>query len=210
MDMSHPIAAVVPSLDGPVLETLVGTTRPLSGRQVHQLCGTGSEAGVRNVLNRLVAHGLVHVMEAGNTYLYTLNREHLAASAVEALSRLRASLIDRLRVEVSTWSTPPASVSLFGSAARGDGDTGSDVDLLVIRRDEIAEDSEQWTEQVSLLSEHVHAWTGNHAQIYDIDKSGLADHVRTGEQIVQDWRRDAIAISGEELAQLIRCAGAVR
>ncbi|MGH3715598.1 MAG: nucleotidyltransferase domain-containing protein [Micromonosporaceae bacterium] len=210
MDMSHPVTAVIPSLDGPVLETLAGTTRPLSGRQVHRLCGVGSEAGVRNVLNRLVAHGLVDVTEAGGTHLYVLNREHLAAPAVESLSQLRAALIERLRGEVSAWRLAPAQASLFGSTARGDGDVHSDVDLLLVRADQTAEDDELWQEQVSLLAEHVRRWTGNHAQIYDIDESGLSDHIRASEEIVQDWRRDAITLTGEELSQLIRRTGAVQ
>jgi predicted nucleotidyltransferase len=204
MDVSRPIAAVVPTLDGPVLAVLAGTTRPLSGRQVHQLAATGSEAGVRKVLGRLVEQGLVHVAEAGHTLLYTLNRDHLAAPAVTLLTGLRDTLVERLRGEISGWVVAPINASLFGSMARGDGDTRSDIDLLLIRPDGVEPDEPGWQEQVATLAEHVQAWTGNHAQVYDIDEAGLRAHVQAGEAIVAEWRHDAITLHGTELARLLR------
>jgi DNA-binding transcriptional ArsR family regulator len=204
VDVSRPIAAVVPTLDGPVLEVLARTTRPLSGRQVHQLAATGSEAGVRKVLGRLVDHGLVHMAEAGRTLLYTLNREHLAAPAVALLTGLRDSLIERLRAEIAGWTVAPVHASLFGSTARGDGDTGSDIDLLLIRPDGVEPDESDWQEQVATLAEHVGTWTGNHAQVYDIDEAGLRAHVHAGEAIVDEWRRDAVTLCGTDLSRLLR------
>ena len=204
MDVSRPSSAVVPTLDGPILEVLARTTRPLSGRQIHRLTGTGSEAGIRKALTRLTEHGLVHAMQAGHAYLYTLNRAHLAAPIAEALAGLRASFLHRLRTELATWPLAPVHASLFGSAARADGDTRSDIDLLLIRPKELQIDDPCWHDQVSSLAEHVGAWTGNHAQIYDIDEAGLADHVHAGEAIVADWQRDAITLYGPDLDQLLR------
>jgi predicted nucleotidyltransferase len=204
VDVSRPIAAVVPTLDGPVLEVLARTTRPLTGRQIHRLAGTGSEAGVRKVLTRLSTHGLVHVTEAGQAFLYTLNRAHLAAPAVEALAGLRATFLARLRNDLAAWPLAPVHVSLFGSAARADGNTHSDIDLLLIRPKELDVDDPRWHDQVSALAEHVQDWTGNHAQIYELDEAELATHVHAGEAIVADWRRDAITLYGPDLTRLLR------
>lgn len=91
----------------------------LSGRQVHQLAGTGSEAGVRRVLTRLARTGLVLVHYAGNSLLYTpLNTSHLAAKAVSQLANLRTIFIGTVQLDIGSWSVPPIHASLFGSAAR--------------------------------------------------------------------------------------------
>src|SRR6266508_1038245 len=63
VDVAHPIRAVVPTLDGPVLEVLARTTRPLTGREIHRLAETGSPNGVRLALTRLSGQGLVHAEE---------------------------------------------------------------------------------------------------------------------------------------------------
>src|SRR6266436_1902633 len=121
VDLSHPWALIRSPIDMEVLRVLRGTTRPLTGREVARLVSTGSQPTVNAILRRLSAEGLVHAEEAGNAYLYTLNREHLAAPAVELLADVRTELERRLRVEIAAWDVVPVHVSIFGSAARGDG-----------------------------------------------------------------------------------------
>ena len=52
-------------------------------------------------LRRITEEGLVHAEEAGNAYLYTFNRDHLAAPAVELLADIRSELERRLRAEIA-------------------------------------------------------------------------------------------------------------
>jgi predicted nucleotidyltransferase len=209
MDLARPIAAVVPTLDAPVLQTLARTTRPLTGRDVHRLSHAGSEAGVRKVLGRLATHGLVHATRSGQAMVYVANRDHLAWPAVEALTQLRESLVKRLGAEVGSWQLPPLSAALFGSAARGDGTVSSDIDLLIVRPASITDeagdegDVEQWHRQLDDLREQVIAWTGNRCQIYELDSDELAAHVRHQERIVTEWKRDAIMIHGEPINRMV-------
>lgn len=204
MDLGRPISTVIPSLDGAVLGVLARTTRLISGRQVHRLAGTGSEAGVRLVLNRLSKTGLVHVHDAGNSLLYSLNRRHLAADAVLQLADLRQRFIAMLSEEIEKWAVQPMHASLFGSAARGDGTVESDVDLLLVRSDSQDELDMQWQEQLAMLAELIDARTGNRAQMYDVSAGGLRKHVSTGEPIVDEWRRDAITLTGLDFRALVR------
>jgi predicted nucleotidyltransferase len=171
---------------------------------VHRLSGAGSEAGVRKVLGRLETHGLVHATRSGQALVYVANRDHLAWPAVAALTRIREALLDRLRVELRSWPLKPISAALFGSAARGDGTVGSDIDVLIVRPNGMnAEvDDEQWQRQLDELREHATAWTGNQCQIYELDSDELAAHVRHGERIVAEWKRDAILIQGEPINRL--------
>lgn len=195
---------MAPSLDGPVLEVLARTTRPLSGRQIHRLAGTGSEAGVRRVLRRLADTGLVHVLETGNSLLYALNPLHLAADAVMQLTGLRGVFFDGLRAEIGEWEVRPVHASLFGSTARGDSRADSDVDILLIRSEQIAEDELRWAGQTALLSRHIVELTGNRAQLYDIDLAGLRNHIRAGESLVAAWQRDSLTLYGPEFGAVAR------
>src|SRR5713226_7111233 len=96
-----------------VLLVLRGTTRPLTGREVSRLVRTGSQPTVNASLRRLTEEGVVHAEEAGKAYLYTLNREHLAAPAVERLAGIRLELERRLRTEIAEWEIGPIHPSIF-------------------------------------------------------------------------------------------------
>jgi predicted nucleotidyltransferase len=205
VDLTRPITAVVATLDGPVLQTLARTTRPLTGRQVHQLSSTGSEAGVRRVLDRLVTQGLVHATRSGQALLYVANREHLAWPAVEKLTTLRETFLDRLRASFRSWPIKPVAAALFGSAARGDGTVDSDIDVLVVGP-QSGGGNDQWQEQLDSLREQVSAWTGNRCQIYDLNMAEFDTHVYRGESIVAEWKRDAVPLYGDTIAKLVTAA----
>lgn len=203
MDVSAPYRAVVPSLGGPVLMALARLGRPVTGRQVHQLTGSGSEAGVRKVLARLVEHGLVRASEAGSSMLYEANDAHIAWPIVMRLAGLRDELIARMSSEVSSWSPAAVSVALFGSAARGDGGVASDIDVVVVRDDD-TDSGQEWQEQVDRLRERVEEWTGNRCQLYSLSAAELERHVTAQEPIVADWRTDAVTVAGEDFRSLVR------
>src|SRR4051812_5097006 len=97
MDIRHPLSTVTPTLDGDVLVALAGVDAELTGREVHRLANRGSEHGVRKVLDRLVEEGVVTSRRAGSAKLYKLNREHLAAPAIEALAGMHRELLRRMR-----------------------------------------------------------------------------------------------------------------
>ncbi|MFG1818958.1 nucleotidyltransferase domain-containing protein [Kribbella sp. NPDC049174] len=196
MDLSQPISTVIPSLDGPVLAVLARTTEPLTGRRVQQLAGVGSEPGVRKVLQRLTSTGLVGASQAGASILYTLNRQHLAAAAVEQLTTMRQRLIDRIRAAIDDWAIPPVHASLFGSVARGDGGLDSDIDILLIHRDFPDPLPAEWAGLVGDLADQVFRWTGNHAQLYELSLAQLDEHLAADEPIVQEWSRDAVTVAG--------------
>jgi predicted nucleotidyltransferase len=203
MDLSRPWAVIRSPIDMEVLLVLHGTTRPLTGRDVARLVRAGSQPAVNTALRRLAEEGLVRAEEAGNAYLYTFNREHLGAHAVELLASIRTELERRLRAEVTDWEISPAHVSIFGSAARGDGDTSSDIDIFVVRPAGVAEDDPGWREQLEQLSDHVHNWTGNHAAISEVSAADVRRLRRERPPVVDELRRDAITLAGPAPAELL-------
>ena len=201
MDLASPISTVVPSLDGPVLLVLAAAEEGLSGRQIHKLAGAGSVAGVRLVLQRLAATGLVHGDDLGNSLLYRLNRKHLLAPIVEQLADLRRTLLNRLTDEINAWRIPPVHASVYGAIARGDGDLDSDVDLLLIRPDQHAAADPLWTAQVSHLMQTVVDLTGNAAHVFELSQSELASHLST-DAVLNDWTEPSIRLVGVPLDHL--------
>jgi hypothetical protein len=199
MDMSDPMSTVLQTLDGAVLDVLARTTAPLTGRKIHQLAAAGSETGTRNVLRRLSRTGLVTATEVGPSVQYQLNRDHLAANAVLELATLRQRLFSSIRGAIEQWQIPPTHASIFGSTARGDGGLHSDIDLLIVQSFDDAEDPPStWVDQVSDLGDQVYRWSGNHLQAYELSSVGFLRHVRAGEPIVKDWRRDAVTVYGQD------------
>lgn len=203
MDLSDPTRAVTSTLDGTVLAVLAVAGRPLTVGQVARQAVRGSEIGIRRSLDRLVEQGIVRATLMGRNLVHELNREHLAAEVAVLLAGLRTELWRRLRDELGSWPVEPLYAGVFGSAARGDGDVDSDIDLLLVhpqfareRRPDTprppspaaavetvdsavrsgieADPALQWQTQTDRLRGLVLAWTGNPLQIVDLS--------------VDDWR----------------------
>jgi predicted nucleotidyltransferase len=202
MDVSRPHAAIASGIDTDVLVLLAGTTRPLTGRRVAELVGH-SQRGVLRALDRFVEHGLVLRTAAGRALMHELNREHLAAPAVELLAGMRTTFVSRLRNTLTDWEVAPVHASLFGSAARGDGDTGSDIDLFVVRPASVDEEATGWRSQVDRLTEEVRSWTGNHVAVIEQAERDLARLRRSRPAVLEELRRDGIDLAGTPLRQLL-------
>jgi predicted nucleotidyltransferase len=204
MDLTYPIRSVSPTLEGPVLEVLARTTGSLTVGEVHRLVEIGSLNGVRLALARLVRQGVVYADERSTAIFYHANRDHLAWPSVRALAGLRGALLHRLRAEVGSWEVRPMHASLFGSAARADGNADSDVDILLVRPDGRDEDGSPWADQVDRLRELVPTWTGNRCHAFQLDTARLGEHVQVRDPLVDEWLRDAIKLDGEDLRIVLR------
>lgn len=203
MDWTDPTRAITPTLDGAVLTVLAGVTEPLTGREVHRRARRGSAMGVYRVLGRLEEQGLVVGADAAPARLYQLNRDHVAAEVAVILRDLRSRLFDRIRQDLASWQVTPVTAALFGSVARGDGGTDSDVDLLLVRPDGIADDSEPWATSVFELGQKIRRWTGNDASMLQADTAEVGDMVARRAPIVESLTQDAIDLAGTPIRELL-------
>jgi predicted nucleotidyltransferase len=203
MDVSRAYSAVAPTVEGDVLMVLAGTTQPLSGRRVARLAQRGSVAAVAKALDRLVRQGVVLRQEAPPALLYTLNRQHVAAPAVELLALIRIELLERLRQAFSTWGVPPVHASLFGSAARGDGDLDSDIDIFVVRPSDVDAEDTSWDAQLRDIGDGVLAWTGNRAGVIDFAERDIGQMRDGNPPVLQELLRDAVDLAGTPLRELL-------
>lgn len=203
MDLSHPYEVLLPRIEGRIAEVVAGTTRPLSGREVARLAAT-PRSGTWRTLTRLVDHGIVLRQEAGGgTLLYTLNRYHVAAEAVLLLSDLQGRLFERMRASLLAWNPRPVHVSVFGSAARRDGDTSSDIDLFVVRPSGVAESHKQWRSQIDTLANDVVGWSGNHLGVVDVSLAATRRLGRERPPIVAELETDAITLVGQPVREIL-------
>lgn len=205
MDWDDPTRSVIPTLDGAVLAVLAGTREGLTGREVHRRSRRGSQPAVQAALTRLEEQGVVVVERAGSSNVYVLNREHLAARVAEALAGLRSEFFRRLRSQVESWPVAPEAVSVFGSVARGEATTESDVDILVVIA---SEDDPAWDAQINDLATSVEAWTGNRASILRATLADLARLVQDERPVLGSLQADAIDVVGSIRDQLAHLGAA--
>ncbi len=192
-----------PVVDSAVLDVLARSTKPRTGREVAKLGGRSQDATQR-VLDRLVLHGLVLRRDAGRARVYELNRDHVAAEPISQLTELRSRLFQRLRGGFALWQLLPFHVSIFGSAARGDGGVNSDVDIFLVRPGDVPEDDDKWRGQVAALADQVFEWTGNHAGIAEVSESELEWLRRERPAIVESIKADGVDVFGLPARSILR------
>ncbi|MCU1493852.1 MAG: polymerase beta domain protein region [Acidimicrobiaceae bacterium] len=203
MDLSRPASAVVPSIDADVLLALARVRFPVTGRELARISGH-SQGQVQRILHRAAANGLVDLVDAGRSKLYALNREHVAAPAVLELVDLRGRLFERIRDLLADWPIPPVAAAVFGSAARGDGGPESDIDLLVVRAQDVDPDGRPWSDAIADLSNLIRRWSGNVASVIQVTPSEVAAMVARGEPILEDLRRDGVWLTSRSVLDVAR------
>jgi hypothetical protein len=110
----------------------------------------------------------------------------------------RDSPIDRLRSTLTEWSTPPTLAMLFGSVARGEATSASDLDLLIIRPRAIDADHDVWRTQLIDVERSATAWTGNDTRVVEYGEDELGGLPE--EPLLGDVLDDGIELVGTRRA----------
>ena len=190
MDLSAPTAPLLQGGASAVLGVLAGTSAGLTGRTVARLAGL-SHAGAGKILTQLVEHGMVLAEPVGAANAYRLNREHLlvgpALDMLHSLDRLETQLGET----VGVWSVSCGGCALFGSAARRDGTTRSDLDVLVLRPDTVSLDDPSWRSQLDDTASRVERWSGNRLSWVEFDLGTFTGMITNSDPLVSELRRDA-------------------
>ncbi len=191
MDLGSPVLDVAPAVRGALLQALARLEQPVTRRRLAAAAGV-APGNASAVIEELIQAGLVSETVAGRSSMVVLNRDHLAAGPVLALAGLRGELIRRLRDRLSAWPELNGAW-LFGSVARGDADSDSDVDLLIVADDLQSHDLH---ERLSRLQADVRSWTGNDLQLVEHSRSSWRTLVRAQNPLVEQIRLDGIALAG--------------
>jgi len=126
--------------------------------------------------------------------MYSANRLHVLWPAVEIAMDARQELTRRIAAFADRNAPDGVTVALYGSVARGESTSKSDIDLLIVFPDAVPLDDRD--EFVTGLRDSVQLWTGNDAQIYDLTESALTTQSTENDPIVDSWVSDGIIVFG--------------
>lgn len=201
VDFREPVQAVIPGAQGRILAVISQTSAELNLRTIARLSGV-SVAQASRVMPALVDLGLVERREAPPSALFKFVSEHVASRAVTALVDARRTLLDELKASASSLAVQPTSVIVFGSVARGDADRSSDVDLLLIRPYEVAEDDARWRASIDGWVEWVRRLTGNPVEVLEVALDDATVNLRSKKQLWSEIQRDGVVVFGPSIEDL--------
>lgn len=111
-----------------------------------------------------------------------------------------------VEVRLHTWlesATPaPVSVILFGSFTRHDGDSSSDVGVLIVRPDVVDPEGEEWEELRTSLAQHLERWCGNECQIVDLSLAEIQEAHVSEQPLVASLLAGGHCVFGSPLEEL--------
>lgn len=189
MFFNQPFGGVVPGARGAVLAALLRTGTPLSGRQIHGLVGDDHSLWtVQQALTALTRLGVVETQMVGRAGQHTINEDHVSVRALRTLLDPIAALGDVVTDAIQVARDEVSGVILFGSIARGEATSESDIDLAVIA-------SSGW-DQCSELEDAVRTRLGNDCDVLVFTASEFARSAANGEPVVLDILRDGVALIG--------------
>lgn len=191
MELHRPLATITPTLDGDVLTVLAQHDVTFTTGQMHRILTQHSEEGIRKVLRRLTGQGIVLSERIGNAFVYRFNNEHLAARHITELARLREIFLARLEDLLQKWQAPPLYAAVFGSAARGQMTDSSDIDVLLVRPDDVEDAA--WDDQVDDLAATVSRWLGNDTRVLEFTENEVTEN----EPVLEDVLREGLTVAGQ-------------
>jgi predicted nucleotidyltransferase len=184
-----------------LLRALGPLDRPVSGREAARLAGLSHRA--ITALDELAALGVVIRREAAGQHLYTFNREHVLANAIQhvfADEERRSSLIlERIRSAAAEAGALYAGV--FGSAARKEDRPGSDLDLFMVLEHEEAKDRSR--DAMAVAFEDMQEHYGVRLSPVVVALVEARRQAREESSLLQDVLRDARRVHGRPLEELL-------
>lgn len=196
MQLTFPLATLVGPGQAAALRVLARTDSGMTGRQVARVSQTAN-TGIKRALDRLELAGLVTVERGVHASSYRVNHDHVLWPALRLALDAPGELDHRIQKFIEHSGADVVSVAVFGSVARGEATDESDLDLVVVYREEVDVD-------VSVgLGSMVQRWTGNACQVFDVSLGDLTQMVAERDPLVGSWQSDARTIVGLDLRSLI-------
>lgn len=208
MDLSNPIGVITPTIDAEVLAVLAGAEASFTGLQVHQVMASKSAKAVWSSLQRLSEQGIVLKSRMGQSGVYSLNREHLAAPYILGLANLMGELLKKMTKAITHWEIKPVFAAVYGSAARGEMRLDSDIDIFIVRPDKVDADDELWVSLHTELSDSVTKWTGNDARVFELSEGEVVRGLVAKEQVLSDIREQGLRLLGDR--SILQAVGKIK
>lgn len=207
MDFRQPIEAVIPGAKGKVLAAMLGTSGELNLRAIARVAGV-SVAQASRVLPGLVELGVIARREIPPSSMFRLVPEHIATRALLDVYGARRNVFTEMGGSAREIRPQPVSVVIFGSFARGDSDTESDIDVVVVRPAGVDEEDERWLAAVETWRATMSRLAGNRVEILDFGIDEIVAKFNGRGELWRHIRRDGRVVFGQGLDQTAGRLGA--
>lgn len=191
-----------------LLRVLVSAGEPLSGREAARLARVSHLPASRS-LDELVALGVLHRQTTASQHLYTLNpQSFLMRQGLEPLYRTERERVERVFdcLRSMLRRAPDAEqvkgAWIFGSAARGQDTPESDLDLLVVVKDEPG--GHQLHAHLAAQGPEMEREFGLRLSPVVLTRERLRAMHADEHPLVRDVLREGRRVTGEDLEKLLR------
>jgi predicted nucleotidyltransferase len=204
MDFRTPVETMIPGATGRLLAALARVDTELPVSTLARVAGVG-RTRASGLVAELSSLGLVDRREIGRTTMVRLARDNAAGQLVDRLGHLQSVVVDQLRLMATELDPAPLSLLVFGSFARGEATSDSDIDVLAVRPTDV--DSDRWADAVATFATKARRLTGNPVQVLDYDLDELRRRARprakTGRAFWEALRRDSLVLAGTSVGELL-------
>jgi predicted nucleotidyltransferase len=184
MNFGEPFGGLMPGARGAVLNVLLRTGAPLTGRRIHALVSGHSLGAVQQALRDMERIGVITTETIGRAGVHRINESHEAIAPLRSL----ASPVEMLTRVVREAAPDVEAVIVFGSVARGEARADSDIDLVVIA-------PEAWDGRAD-LQQQVLERLGNDCDVLHLTREDVARAPKDREPVVAEILRDGLAVVG--------------
>lgn len=189
-----------------LLRILIQLDSPTSGREAERLARVTHRSAVK-ALGELAMVGVLKLTTTPGTHLYQINRDHDFVPPLEALFRAEAarltSLADEVRNALRELNLEQriSSVTVFGSAARGDTRPDSDLDLLVLVGNQ--SDAGAARELPGVLSDRLRTRYGARPSVLVLSASAARERYDDGDPLLQNIATDGRTLIGTPIQEVL-------
>ncbi|MPY95554.1 MAG: hypothetical protein GEV08_21600 [Acidimicrobiia bacterium] len=199
VDFRRPVEALIPGVQGAVARRPRwdhGATEPAHAGEAGR---REPSAGLAPLLPNLVELGLVERTDVPPSALFRLVDGHLGAELVRQLASLRRTALARLGQLAGGMEPASAGCVVFGSMATGEAEAGSDIDVLLVRRDKVDEDDERWHAALERFRVAGRELTGNPISVLEVSQGQLTKRLGSGEPLWRDIAKHGLVVHGPPL-----------
>ncbi len=93
-------------------------------------------------------------------------------------------------------------IIVFGSFARREADRTSDIDVVVVRPDEVDPDDDAWIEGIDRWRRNAGAIAGNDIEVIEVGLTAAVEKLADGGPVWDEISRDGVSVFGASLDRL--------
>lgn len=158
---------------------------------------------VSRILKELEREGALSSKKIGNSIVFSLNKGNfLVDKIIIPLFKEEAHAKKELNKKIiSNIKFPVESIILFGSLARGEEKSGSDIDIAFVVKDSL--DIGKIEKEILLINPSISGYFGNTIAPVVIKKSDFIKKLKKGDHFISAIAREGEVISGKLINDLL-------